>query len=432
MNEVDIEDLTIEQYFRMTQESQIPKKVDDMTIAEYLEYEEAMKTHDYDEYQPHSAKADASQSPVHPKITKTTGKYTREVKEQSNQGLGDWFEAELEKCWKIQQKRDDSNSNLRSLADPKHANIIVKMADKTRCVSQGIVENVMVKIDKFSFTSDFLIIDTKELHSKTIILGRPFLANIRAEINISTREVSLRIKEDKDNKLGGQIQEKILIEEQEDPKKCGETKERAIIGAMVNKLPEEWFSEVSRDKDDLEGIIDYLEPILYDGFIYYNDEAYKQRRNKLLGMPYTEPPPIKKEEAKINKYNLGAGEIFTKTKILNIKEFPRTTANIADIRAEIIEERKSSSEDLSNTKRRHWCKPIYQWKDDVCTKWASCNPHFDECDGGDNPRENKEYWESSNNDIRTTLEWESLSFDNWVRVAFGKNTAARRQFSRPT
>ncbi|GJU68624.1 hypothetical protein Tco_1254883 [Tanacetum coccineum] len=113
MDEVNIEDLTIEQYFIMTQESQIPKKVDDITIAEYLEYKEAMKTQDYGEYQPHSAKANvlttyrdhlslrhksldplldtktnpylhASQSPVHSKITKTTSKYTREVEEQSN------------------------------------------------------------------------------------------------------------------------------------------------------------------------------------------------------------------------------------------------------------------------------------------------------------------------------------------------------------
>ncbi|GJW33979.1 reverse transcriptase domain-containing protein [Tanacetum coccineum] len=39
MNDVDIEDLTIEQYLRLTQESQTPKKIEDMTIAEYLEYE---------------------------------------------------------------------------------------------------------------------------------------------------------------------------------------------------------------------------------------------------------------------------------------------------------------------------------------------------------------------------------------------------------
>ncbi|GJU79943.1 hypothetical protein Tco_1282308 [Tanacetum coccineum] len=233
------------------------------------------------------------------------------------------------------------------------------------------------------------------------------------------------------NKLKGQTRDKSLTEEQKDPKKCGETKERAIIMEIINKLPNEWFSEVSRDKDDLEVIIDYIEPIIYDGFIDHIDEAYKQRRNKLLRMPYTEPPPIIKEETEITKYNLRAGEVFTKTKILNIKGFPRTAANIVDIRADIINDKNSSLEDLSNTKRRHWCKPIYQWKEDICAKWDSCNPYFDECDGGDNHRENKEYWESSNDDIRTTLEWENLNFDNWVRVAFGKNPEAKRQSSRP-
>ncbi|GKD55631.1 hypothetical protein Tco_1289018 [Tanacetum coccineum] len=106
-----------------------------------------------------------------------------------------------------------------SLANPKHANIIVEMADKTRCVSQGIVENVLVKIDKFSFTFDFVIIDIKELNSKTIILGRPFLSNIRAEINIYTREVSLGIKEDR---------VKIKIKEQE----CN-----TAVGEHLNKRP---------------------------------------------------------------------------------------------------------------------------------------------------------------------------------------------------
>ncbi|GKA86639.1 reverse transcriptase domain-containing protein [Tanacetum coccineum] len=38
-DEVDIEDLTIEQYLRLTQESQTPRKIEDMAIAEYLEYE---------------------------------------------------------------------------------------------------------------------------------------------------------------------------------------------------------------------------------------------------------------------------------------------------------------------------------------------------------------------------------------------------------
>nr|GEX90575.1 hypothetical protein [Tanacetum cinerariifolium] len=76
---------------------------------------------------------------------------------------------------------------------------------------------------------------------------------------------------------------------------------------MVNKLPEEWFLRVSKDKDDLERIIDYLEPTLYYGFIDLDDEAYKLIRNKLLGIPYTESPCFK-EEAEITRYNLGASE----------------------------------------------------------------------------------------------------------------------------
>ncbi|GKD94679.1 hypothetical protein Tco_1374516 [Tanacetum coccineum] len=48
MDEVDIEDLTIEQYFRLTQESQTPKKIEDMTIAEYLKYEKRKSTPTHD------------------------------------------------------------------------------------------------------------------------------------------------------------------------------------------------------------------------------------------------------------------------------------------------------------------------------------------------------------------------------------------------
>ncbi|GJX96552.1 hypothetical protein Tco_0352350 [Tanacetum coccineum] len=282
-----------------------------------------------------------------------------------------------------------------SLANPKHANIIVEMANKTREVSLGIKED-RAELSHGAVNKTHWCEPVRQEHEKGYTLwascdpyheicdggGIPDKkfkhywksTNDNDRINLEWEGLSCT---NWDTKLGGQIREKTLTEEHDDPEKCRETKERAIIEEMVNKLPEEWFLEVSRDKDDLEGIIDYLEHILYDGFIDYNDEAYKQWRNK-------------------------------------------TAADIANIRAEIIKDRNNSSEDLSNTKRRHWCKPIYQWKEDICTKWASCNPHFDECDGGDNPRENKEYWESSNDDIRTTLEWENLSFDNWVRVAFGK------------
>ncbi|GKD24518.1 hypothetical protein Tco_1230732, partial [Tanacetum coccineum] len=42
MHKDDIEDLTSEQYLRLTQENRTPKKIEDMTIAEYVEYEKKM------------------------------------------------------------------------------------------------------------------------------------------------------------------------------------------------------------------------------------------------------------------------------------------------------------------------------------------------------------------------------------------------------
>ncbi|GKC68274.1 hypothetical protein Tco_1100872, partial [Tanacetum coccineum] len=145
---------------------------------------------------------------------------------------------------------------------------------------------------------------------------------------------------------------------------------------------------LSEDKDNLEGIIDYLEPTSHDGFVDPDDEAYRQRRSNLLGMPYKEPPPTLKEEADITRYSFGTGEVFTKGEILKVNKLPRTMFSTIDLRAELINARNIESEDLSSTKRRHWCKPILQWKKDTCTTWASC------------------------------LEWDE--FDDWVRVAFGK------------
>ncbi|GJV66005.1 putative reverse transcriptase domain-containing protein [Tanacetum coccineum] len=59
----------------------------------------------------------------------------------------------------------------------------------------GIVENVLVKIDKFLFPSDFIIIDNTP--SETTIIGRPFLATIHVEIDVFAGKISLGINEDR-------------------------------------------------------------------------------------------------------------------------------------------------------------------------------------------------------------------------------------------
>ncbi|GKB99922.1 zinc knuckle CX2CX4HX4C containing protein [Tanacetum coccineum] len=69
------------------------------------------------------------------------------------------------------------------LAQSVKFNYFIAMADldMSKKAPLGIVENVLVKIDKFLFPSDFVILDNTP--SETTILGRPFLATIHAEID---------------------------------------------------------------------------------------------------------------------------------------------------------------------------------------------------------------------------------------------------------
>ncbi|GKC74626.1 reverse transcriptase domain-containing protein [Tanacetum coccineum] len=76
----------------------------------------------------------------------------------------------------------------------KKTNVLCEMANMSKKAPLGIVENVLVKIDKLLFPSDFAIIDNTP--SETTILGRPFLATIYAEIYVFVGKFSLGINED--------------------------------------------------------------------------------------------------------------------------------------------------------------------------------------------------------------------------------------------
>ncbi|GJW91311.1 hypothetical protein Tco_0168864 [Tanacetum coccineum] len=64
----------------------------------------------------------------------------------------------------------------------KPINMVIEMADNTKCNPKGIVENLLVNIDKFIFLVDFVILDMVEEFRMPIILGRPLLATTHAKI----------------------------------------------------------------------------------------------------------------------------------------------------------------------------------------------------------------------------------------------------------
>ena len=73
------------------------------------------------------------------------------------------------------------------LCELKPTNITLSLADRSVKIPKGIVEDVLVKIDKFYYLVDFVVLDTEpssnEPNHVPIILGRPFLATANAIIN---------------------------------------------------------------------------------------------------------------------------------------------------------------------------------------------------------------------------------------------------------
>ncbi|XP_035834092.1 uncharacterized protein LOC118482630 [Helianthus annuus] len=60
---------------------------------------------------------------------------------------------------------------------------------------RGIVENLLVKVDKFVFPSDFVILDMEADERFPIILGRPFLRTAKALIDVFDGKITLRVGE---------------------------------------------------------------------------------------------------------------------------------------------------------------------------------------------------------------------------------------------
>ena len=72
------------------------------------------------------------------------------------------------------------------LRELKPKSVTLQLVDRSLRVSSGIVEDVLVQVDKFNFPTDFIVLDTQIiLNPKAqilMILGQPFLATSDALI----------------------------------------------------------------------------------------------------------------------------------------------------------------------------------------------------------------------------------------------------------
>src|ERR1044072_4857852 len=78
------------------------------------------------------------------------------------------------------------------LGEVKPTMMTLQMADRSLVTHWGVVEDVLVKVGKFVFLVDFVILDFDEDEKIPLILGRPFLTTAKAKIDAAKRKVSLK------------------------------------------------------------------------------------------------------------------------------------------------------------------------------------------------------------------------------------------------
>ncbi|GJZ38315.1 gag-pol polyprotein [Tanacetum coccineum] len=69
--------------------------------------------------------------------------------------------------------------------------------NRTVKYQKGIAENVLVRIGKFTFLVDFIILDMPEDIKVPLILERPFLCTARDKIDVYKRKITLRVEEER-------------------------------------------------------------------------------------------------------------------------------------------------------------------------------------------------------------------------------------------
>ncbi|XP_061376347.1 uncharacterized protein LOC133318377 [Gastrolobium bilobum] len=78
----------------------------------------------------------------------------------------------------------------------KPTTVSLQLADRSIRRPDGVIEDVLVKIDKFIFPAYFVVLNMEEDTEIPLLLGRPFLAILKAIIDVEQGKLMLRVNEE--------------------------------------------------------------------------------------------------------------------------------------------------------------------------------------------------------------------------------------------
>ena len=79
------------------------------------------------------------------------------------------------------------------LGEVKPTTISLQMIDCSMTFPRGFIEDVLVKVDKFIFPVDVMVLDMEEDREIPLILGRSFLATGRVLIDVHSGNLTFRV-----------------------------------------------------------------------------------------------------------------------------------------------------------------------------------------------------------------------------------------------
>ncbi|GJW98645.1 zinc knuckle CX2CX4HX4C containing protein [Tanacetum coccineum] len=213
------------------------------------------------------------------------------------------------------------------LTNLRKTNMLCGMADMSKKAPLVIVVNVLVKIGKFLFLSDFVIFDSTP--SKTTILGRPFLATIHAELDVLAGKISLGINEDRisfdsmrNNHKYTNPSERIFIVRPQSPAQNNSACEnnpthrsfddyKWEFNLEIDKLADEYELGIGKKGHILDHIWEYCNQVHNKNYEWHNYE-FENEECEEIGIEDKDyhPPEVQVETFEVKKYSFKGGQSF--------------------------------------------------------------------------------------------------------------------------
>nr|GEU38933.1 reverse transcriptase domain-containing protein [Tanacetum cinerariifolium] len=159
--------------------------------------------------------------------------------------------------------------------------MVLELADRTISKPTGVAENVFVRVGKFYFPADFVVLDFIVDPRVPLILERPFLSTAHAIINVHEREIILR-----------QDKQSLTLQ-------CGDTPSiKKYKFESLNKVDFINAGESDFDSEEIENFLnDNSIPIGAENFVF-NMEEDILFLERLLNEDPSPPPPMNSNQTK--------------------------------------------------------------------------------------------------------------------------------------